>query len=79
MGRLGFEPERRKWTAHASVGRVERGINGKQAADIGFAWKRMVGPRNYEKFLVGSFTLFRSRLKPEGPVYETVREFKLGE
>jgi len=78
LARLGFEAERRKFTVHATVGRVLRGLNGRESADLGFAWKRMAGPRNYEKFLVDSFTLFRSHLKSRGPVYEAVHEFRLG-
>jgi 2'-5' RNA ligase len=78
LARLDFEAERRKFTVHATVGRTLRGLNSTQAADLGFAWKRMVGPRNYEKFSVESFKLYRSHLKSGGPVYEVVHEFRLG-
>lgn len=65
---LGFEPERREYSAHLTLGRVK---------DLGRVDSRMLRaalldplPALEEAFRVESLTLFRSRLSPRGAQYE---------
>jgi 2'-5' RNA ligase len=67
LGPLGFEAERRPYSAHLTIARVKeaRKSSGRRVrdvlrdadADAGRCW-------------IGAVTLFRSRLSPKGAAYE---------
>jgi len=88
---LGFEPERRPFRAHVTLGRVRspRGI-GKLADEVrggrggrgggaggagGGGWSGF----SAEPFMAGSVKLMRSDLRPSGAVYTCLREVALGQ
>jgi len=67
---IGYKPEDRKFHPHLTVGRVKGVI--KDPAKI--------FETNYTSrdFLVKSIVLFKSTLRPEGPIYEKLQEFNFG-
>ena len=78
MTALGYEPERRPFTPHISVGRTGRSLTDQQAGDIGFGWRRTKLPPERTKVTVSEVVLFRSKLQDGGPVYEKLFTAKLG-
>ena len=66
---LGFEPEKREFTAHLTLARF------KTPARLGSSIDRVV--ERTEPFEVGSFELHRSHLSPAGARYEVLRSFVL--
>lgn len=77
MEDLGFEPERRGFTPHLTVGRVRRNIGRGQREELAGALHRVqvgdLGEMNAHEL-----TLFRSDLKPSGAVYTALDRFPLG-
>jgi 2'-5' RNA ligase len=67
LGTIGYKPEDRKFHPHLTIGRVKGVI--KDAAKI---FETNYSSRN---FPVNSIVLFKSTLRPEGPVYEKLQEF----
>jgi RNA 2',3'-cyclic 3'-phosphodiesterase len=67
---IGYKPEDRKFHPHLTVGRVKGVI--KDPAKI---FETNYTSRN---FPVKSIVLFKSTLRPEGPVYEKLQEFNFG-
>jgi 2'-5' RNA ligase len=67
---IGYKPEVRKFHSHLTIGRVKGVI--KDPAKI-FEY-------NYtsRSFPVKSIVLFKSTLRPEGPIYEKLQEFNFG-
>jgi 2'-5' RNA ligase len=65
---IGFEPERRPFSPHLTIGRL------KFAADVGGV---VSVPFESEAFRVGRVVLFRSVLGPAGPTYTSLGEFLL--
>jgi 2'-5' RNA ligase len=78
MRSLGFEPERRPFSPHITVGRAGRNLTDQEAGDTGFGWRRAKLPKERAQVPVSEVTLFRSRLQQGGPVYEKVFTAKLG-
>ena len=73
--KMGFQPEDRPFHPHLTLGRVKsnrgknelvRGMEGYREEELG-------------NFQVEKIILFKSDLKPMGPIYTTLREIRLGE
>ncbi|MFW5987519.1 MAG: RNA 2',3'-cyclic phosphodiesterase, partial [Methanohalophilus sp.] len=71
----GFEPDKREFTAHATIARIKHipRSNMEQFASI----VEELEDAEFGKFTVDNFRLKKSILTPEGPVYETLRQFNL--
>ena len=74
LERIGFEPEGRTFRPHLTLGRVNS-ARGKEELI-----QRMEKYREEEfgEFDVAKIILFKSDLKPTGPIYTSLREVKLG-
>jgi len=74
LQRIGFEPEGRAFQPHLTLGRVNS-PRGKEALI-----RAMEGYREEEfgEFEVSKIVLFKSDLKPTGPIYTPLREVRLG-
>ncbi len=68
LSQYGFKKEKR-FHAHLTIGRVKRFC---KVDDI------LEKSIDTEAFSVNSVTLFKSTLRPEGPVYEELKKFSLG-
>lgn len=69
LRRIGYRPESRPFSAHLTLGRL------REPADAGF----LAGVQfRSQVFTVDRLTLFRSVLKPSGPEYSVLGEFRLG-
>jgi 2'-5' RNA ligase len=64
LAELGFEPEKRSWSPHLTIGRVKGSWNleGLRAR----LTEAVLEPQN---IIVDSFSIIKSDLRPEGPVY----------
>jgi 2'-5' RNA ligase len=74
LRKVGFKPERRRFTPHVTLGRVRGG----ERPDF---LQKALDEHQGEKlggFRVESFILYESILRPEGAEYRVVREFLLG-
>jgi len=72
---VGFEPERRPFRPHLTLGRVRDEIPTRQRAEIEVAVGKMdVPPSGWRTSQVA---LMRSRLTPQGAVYEALATFPL--
>ena len=72
MTRLGVEPEHRKWHPHVTLGRLG-GAGGTAVIRFLQAHANLL----YEPFLVTSFQIYSSILRPEGAVYTVEGSFPL--
>jgi len=74
LEKIGFEPENRPFQAHLTLGRVKSSQGREELV------RRMekYGEKGFGDLQVKSVILFRSDLKPSGPVYTSLREMKLG-
>jgi 2'-5' RNA ligase len=71
---LGFPPEARRFSPHLTLGR----FRGSPHADWRLLLERSSGAP-FGSFGVDGFSLFESRLKPEGAEYHALTRFRLGE
>lgn len=72
---LGYEPDRKLFTPHLTIGRIKEIGN-----TIGLrALESEYSGQEFAKVRTGSFYLMESFLRPQGPLYKVVEEFKLGE
>ncbi len=74
---LGFEPEKRAFHAHLTLGRTRRGIHSRDQRRIG----DVIASANVGELArihVESFRLMRSELYPDGAVYTPLAIFSLG-
>ena len=78
MRTIHFEPERRPFTPHISVGRAVRDIESQYAGDVGFSWRRSPVPKERATIQVSEIQLIRSRLQTGGAFYEKVFGAPLG-
>lgn len=72
---LGFEPDRKLFTPHLTIGRIKfiQDTVGLRALESEYSGQE------FAKVRTGSFYLMESLLRPQGPLYKVVEEFKLGE
>lgn len=69
--RVGFPPEQRTYIPHITLARLKR-----SSGPVGGLLEQSGGLRS-EPFLVDSFSLYESRLTPEGAVYTPVNRYPL--
>lgn len=72
---VGFEPERRPFRPHLTLGRVRDEIPTRQRAEIEVAVGKMGVPST--SWRTTQVSLMRSRLTPQGAVYEVLATFPL--
>lgn len=70
---LGYEPDRRYFVPHLTIGRIKHINRNKALEDLLEKYSESV----VGEFRTGSFYLFQSILRPEGPVYIKRGEFRL--
>ncbi len=75
LERIGFQPEDRPFHPHLTLGRMKSGRGKEELAG------RMERYREEEfgNFEVEKVVLFKSDLRPSGPIYTPLRELRLGE
>ncbi len=75
LTKLGFEREKREFSAHVTVARVKQ----HQQLDLSKLQKVVKQFEKFEfcRFTADSFALKQSILTSAGPIYQTLREFKL--
>lgn len=75
LAKLGFEREKREFTAHITVARVKQ----YQQLDLNKLQEVVKQFENFEfcRFNASKYALKQSTLTPMGPIYQTLREFKL--
>ena len=74
LEKIGFQPEDRPFRPHLTLGRVKSGRGRDELAE------RMEGrgEEEFGDFEVERVVLFKSDLRPSGPIYTPLREMKLG-
>jgi 2'-5' RNA ligase len=65
---VGYQPERRPFSPHLTIGRLRVPGDVSRATAVEF---------ESESFAIGRVVLFRSVLQPAGPVYSVLAEFPL--
>lgn len=75
LGPLGFPPERRRFQAHLTLGRVRRSAAAPELASLGDALRKLAAPPL--AWRVRRVTLFRSQLLPAGPRYSALDTVEL--
>jgi 2'-5' RNA ligase len=78
MRTIYFEPERRPFTPHITVGRAMRDLEHQYAGDVGFSWRRASAPSAHAEIPITEVQLIRSRFQTVGVSYEKVFGVKLG-
>ena len=81
MDELGFEPEDRAFSPHLTLGRVRRAKKAheepvKGAAELKVELAGLAGYRGPE-FVADRVALFKSTLKPAGPIHQRLKAFEL--
>jgi 2'-5' RNA ligase len=71
---IGFQPEERPFQPHLTLGRVKSSRGRDELAGRMEKYREEV----FGEFQVESLILFRSDLKPSGPIYTPLREVRLG-
>jgi 2'-5' RNA ligase len=74
LEKMGFEPEERAFRPHLTLGRVKSGRGREELAGRIERYKE----EEFGDFPVEKIVLFKSDLKPTGPIYTPLRELKLG-
>ncbi|NOZ63108.1 MAG: RNA 2',3'-cyclic phosphodiesterase [Calditrichaeota bacterium] len=74
VSHLGFEKEKRKYSAHLTIGRV------KDSRSIDLVKKRILENKDFSagEFTAKSIFLIKSQLTGAGPIYTILKEIKLG-
>jgi 2'-5' RNA ligase len=72
---LGFEPERRAYSAHLTIARVNQISRGVSSRDIRAMLQSR--PAQAGRCRVEAVTLFRSHVSPKGATYEAVQRVRL--
>lgn len=69
LARLGYVPEKRPFSPHLTLGRL------REPVDVNF-----INEMTFQSstFTISRLILFRSVLKPEGPIYSVLGDFKFG-
>ena len=72
--KAGFEPERRPFAPHLTVGRVRGFYRWRETARALGEWAE----HDFGTSPIDSMTLYRSILAPEGSIYQALAEFRFG-
>ena len=72
---LGFEPERRPFSPHLTLARIKETLPGPNPWDKAMA---DVDAKPWPEVVQDRFVLWRSDLKPTGPVYTPLQEYRAG-
>jgi RNA 2',3'-cyclic 3'-phosphodiesterase len=75
LARLGFEPEKRPFSPHLTLGRVRSQIRSRDLVDAIRTKLDLAGPA----FVADRVVFFESILKPSGAEYRPICSYKLGE
>lgn len=78
MRTIHFEPERRPFTPHITVGRGARDLEPQYAGDVGFSWRRAPMPKQRAVIPVNEVQLIRSIWQSGGTSYEKVFGARMG-
>ena len=73
--KFGFEKEKRKFSAHLTIGRVKSAKNKDRLLQIINKYSDV----EFGNIDVKSIKLKKSELTPKGPIYTTIKEVKIGE
>jgi len=71
----GFPRERRRWSAHVTLGRSRQGFLVRNSADISSIADNVSGPRTWS---ANEFVAMQSSLSAQGPTYTCLKRFSLG-
>jgi 2'-5' RNA ligase len=74
LGKIGFEPEERTFHPHLTLGRMK---SSKEREELTGRIERHK-EEEFGDFQIERIVLFKSDLKPTGPIYTPLREMKLG-
>jgi 2'-5' RNA ligase len=73
---IGKPPEERAFSPHLTLGRVKNDASPADILNLGAALNSIkVGSAG--EFMVTQFTIFRSDLRPQGPLYSVLAQFNL--
>lgn len=72
---LGYMPDRKLFTPHLTIGRIKSISNTLTLR----ALESEFSTESFAKVRTESFYLMESYLRPQGPIYKVVQEFRLGE
>ena len=72
LEKIGFEPENRPFQAHLTLGRVKSSRGREELVRL----MEKYGEKAFGDFQVKSVILFRSDLRPTGPIYTPLKEMK---
>lgn len=75
LGVVGFEPERRPFRPHLTLGRVKDEVSTRHRAEIEVATGKIEVPQ--VSWRTSQISLMRSRLTPQGAMYDVVATFPL--
>ncbi|MGH2582603.1 MAG: RNA 2',3'-cyclic phosphodiesterase [Anaerolineales bacterium] len=75
LGAMGYEREQRRFSPHLTMARFKRSLNRAGLDALRSSLERT--NLNPSGGIVDSITLFKSELKPDGPVYNRLVQFKL--
>ena len=72
LSEIGYDREKRKFSAHLTVARVKSAKNKDKLIQIVDKYKEI----EFGKIIVNSIKLKQSELTPKGPIYTTIRDIK---
>jgi 2'-5' RNA ligase len=76
LQRLNIPKEERQFSGHITIGRIKSWLN-KDKLIGGLSTLRDDLPKEKISFIADKITLFKSSLKPNGPIYEVLKEVTL--
>lgn len=77
LQKLGFEEEKRGFSPHLTIGRVNRQAGNQERHNLGSKLAGCQVP-SLGRFTVDELILFKSDLKPSGAIYSALAQVKLG-
>ena len=78
VARLGWERERRPFSAHLTLARVKRGAGTQERRSLGTLLPNLDVPETLGTCPVSALHLMRSQLRPEGALYTSLTVVRLG-
>jgi len=73
LSKLGFEKEKRKFSAHLTIARIKSAKNKEKLKQILEKYQEV----NFGKINIESIKLKKSDLTPKGPIYTTLKDVKI--